>query len=545
MSTGTSTEAMEAMEGETGKRLATLALGLTLLTACSSGDLLLPKDGEPARIEALRGDSQAATVGQPLTDSLVVKVTDPAGRPVPDVEVVFVLPPGAEAAPAASVRTGTNGEAAVRYTAGTAAGEQLIEARAAAIVPTSSASAIFKAMAQPGAAEALVIAGGDGQTGQVSAVLTDSLSVRAVDQFGNGVAGIEVTWRSGGGGSVSPASVTTGPDGRAATQLTLGDRSGVFRPSATADQLQGSPLSFTVTAIGPVLSLVSPPSPEAAAGVPLAQQPELQLLDGLGAPLHRANVEVTVQIAGSEGSLGGRTTASSDADGRVRFSDLQLRGPVGSRTLIFAADGFTPVTSAPITVTAGPPVADASSASVPNGVAGAPTAIEIHATDQFGNPATGAASSISVGVEGTNPASGLPVTEAGPGAYSTSYVPAHTGSDQIVVQVGGVAVPGSPFSSTVVPGPTDPAHSTAEASVIPNVFYFTIRVVITARDAQGNPRGTGGDRAQVSMDGAAPVAASDNGDGSYTAEFVSFSPFHTLAVTLNDSTISGSPFTTS
>src|SRR6185312_974710 len=134
---------------------------------------------------------------------------------------------------------------------------------------------------------------------------------------------------------------------------------------------QGSPLSFTVTAIGPELSLVTPPSAIAAAGVPLERQPELQLQDALGTPLHRANVDVTVQIAGSAGSLGGRTTASSDADGVVRFSDLQIRGPVGPRTLIFAADGFTPVTSGPITVTAGPPAAGASSASVPGGTAGA------------------------------------------------------------------------------------------------------------------------------------------------------------------------------
>jgi hypothetical protein len=519
-------------------------LSLLVLAACGSGDLLLPKDGEPAHIVALRGDSQGATVGQPLPESLVVKVTDPADRPVADVEVVFVLPAGADVAPDATVRTGPNGEAAVRYTLGTAAGEQLIEARASAIVPTAAASTTFKAMAQPAAAEALVAAGGDGQSGQVSAVLTDSLSVRAVDHFGNGVGGVEVTWRAGGAGSVSPSSVTTGADGRAATQLTLGDRSGAFRPTAAADQLQGSPLSFSVTVIGPELGLVTPPSSTAAAGVPLERQPELQLQDALGTPLHRANVDVTVQIAGSEGSLGGRTTASSDADGHVRFSDLQIRGSVGSRTLIFAADGFTPVTSSPITVSAGPPAASASSATVPNGVAGTPTAIAIRATDQFGNPATGAAADISVAVEGANPTPTLPVTEAGPGAYSASYVPIHSGGDQIVVQVRGAAVPGSPFTSTVAPGPTDPAHSTAEVSAVPNVFYFNLRVVITARDAQGNPRGTGGDRAQVSVDGAAPTPAGDNGDGTYLAEFLSFSPNHTVGITLNDSPIQGSPYTT-
>jgi invasin-like protein/Big-like domain-containing protein/filamin/ABP280 repeat protein len=521
-----------------------LALGLVGLTACGGGDLLLPKDGEPAHISAFRGDNQNGPVGQALGDPLVVKVTDPAGRPVADVEVVFVPPAGGVLAPGATVRTGSNGEAAVNYTLSTSAGEQLIEARAAAIIPASSSNATFKAIAQPGSAEALVAAGGNGQTGQVSAVLAESLAVRAVDHFGNGVAGIEVTWQASGGGSVSPRSVTTGADGRAATQRTLGDRPGSYRSAATAQGLQGSPLSFTATAIGPQLDLITQPSSTAAAGVPLERQPELQLQDPLGAPLNRADVNVTVQVAGSDGSLGGRTTATSDASGLVRFSDLELRGPTGTRTLIFAADGFTPVTSSPITVTAGPPAPGASSATVPNGTAGAPTVIKIHVIDEFGNPVAGVAAGIAITVGGANPALGLPVTEAGDGSYSASYVPVHTGNDEIGIQVAGLTLAGSPFSSIVVPGPTDPAHSTAEVTAIPNIFYFTIKIVVTARDAQGNPTGMAGDQVQVAVDGAAPAAATDNGNGTYSAEFISLSLNHTVAITLNGSPIQGSPYTT-
>ena len=532
-----------AATGTTELRIA-LALGLLGLTACGGGDLLLPKDGEPAHISAFRGDGQNGAVGQPLGNPLVVKVTDPAGRPVADVEVVFVPPTGGALAPSATVRTGSDGEAAVNYTLSTIAGEQLIEARAAAIVPASSSNTTFKAIALPGNAEALVAAGGDGQSGQVSAVLAESLAVRAVDHFGNGVAGIEVTWQASGGGSVSPQSVTTGADGRAATQRTLGDRPGVYLAAARAEGLQGLPVSFTATAVGPQLAVVAQPSATAAAGVPLGQQPELQLQDPLGAPLNRANVNVTVQIAGSDGSLGGRTTATSDANGRVRFSDLQLRGPAGSRTLLFAADGFTPVTSSPITVTAGPPAAGASSATVPNGTSGAPTTIQLQVTDQFGNPVPGAASVISVTVGGANPSAGLAVTELGGGSYSASYVPVLSGSDQIGIQVNGLTLAGSPFTSIVAPGPSDPARSTAEVTATPSVFYFTIRIVVTARDAQGNPRGVGGDRVQLAIDGAPPAAAADNGNGTYSAEFISFSPNHTVAITLNDSPIQGSPYTT-
>ena len=533
-----------AAAGTTTKLRSAFAIGLAALTACGGGDLLLPKDDEPAHISVLRGDDQKGTVGQSLGDSLVVKVTDSGDRPVADVEVTFVPPAGGEVAPNATVRTGSNGEAAVHYTLSTTAGEQLIQASASAIVPTSSSGTMFKAIAQSDIAEALIAAGGDGQSGQVSTVLADSLAVRAVDHFGNGVSGIEVIWQATGGGSVSPRSVTTGADGRAATQRTLGDRPGAYRSAAVVEGLQGSPLSFTATAVGPQLSLVTPPSSTAAAGVPLAQQPELQLQDPLGAPLNRADVNVTVQIAGSDGSLGGRTTATSDASGRVRFSDLELRGSIGTRTLIFAADGFTPVTSSPITVTAGPPAAGASSATVPNGTVGAPTAIEIHLADEFGNPVAGAAAGISIAVAGANPTPGLPITEVAAGSYSASYVPVHTGSDAISIQIPGLTLAGTPFTSIVAPGPSDAAHSTAEVTTTPNVFYYTIRIVVTARDAQGNPTGTGGDRVQVAMDGGPPAAATDNGNGTYSAEFLSLSPNHTVAITLNDSPIQGSPYTT-
>jgi adhesin/invasin len=527
-----------------------LALGLLGLTACGGSDLLLPKDGEPAHISAFRGDNQNGPVGQLLGEPLVVKVTDPAGRPVADVEVVFVPPTGGALAPSATVRTGSNGEAAVNYTLSTSAGEQLIEARAAAIVPASSSNTTFKAIAQAGNAEQLVVAGGDGQNAQVSAVLAESLAVRAVDHFGNGVAGIEVTWQASGGGSVSPRSVTTGADGRAATQLTLGDRPGAYRMAARAEGLEGSPLSFTATAVGPELALITQPSSTAAAGVPLEQQPALQLQDPLGGPLRRADVNVTVQVAGSDGSLGGRTTATSDATGLVRFSDLELRGPIGTRTLIFAADGFTPVTSNPITVTAGPPAVGASSATVPNGTAGTPTVIEIHVTDEFGNPVAGLAASIAITVGGANPSPGLPVTEAGDGSYSASYVPLHTGNDEIGIQVNGLTLARSPFISTVSPGPANPATSTANVPASTRVFEVG-RIDVFARDAQGNQQNRGGGAVAITFvqgTNRIPLPAEsivDNGDGTYSGFYsqIGIGAF-SVEIMLNDGAIQGSPYST-
>ena len=525
--------------------LSAVPLFVTLLVAaCGGDDLLLPRDGEPARIAAVQGDNVRATVGQPLTDSLVAQVTDPAGRPVPGVEVTFVAPAGAVIDPAVPVPTDAQGNAAVHYTLSTTAGDQMVEARAE-IVPESNAVATFHVAADPESPESLTIAGGDRQSAEVSTVLPDSLTVIAVDRYGNGVPGVEVAWEADGGGAVSPETVMTGSDGRAATARTLGDRPGPNGTVARAEGLAGSPVTFTGVAIAapqPALTLVTQPSEVATAGVPLERQPELQLQDPFGAVLAQEGVSVTAQIATGDGSLGGKTTVKSDASGRVTFTDLEFRGEVGSRTLIFAADGFTPVSSSEIVVRAGPPSNDESSVQVRNGSAGTPTPITIRLKDAFGNPINDADKKLTIGVEGANPTSNLEVKDEGNGSYSTSYTPVHAGRDVISVQFQGQPLAGGHFESTVTPGPADPGTSTARVTSN-GVFFISVRVEVTVRDAQGNPVGHGGDRVTLIPNGGNSRTAKDNGDGTYSDQFVLVGSSVSVAIFLNGAPLGGNPFT--
>lgn len=515
---------------------------LLAFTACGGDNLLLPSSGQPARIEVVSGNGQTGTVGQPLGAPLVVLVTDPENRPVSDVEVAFIVPAGAELTPNDTVLTGPDGKATVRYTLATVSGEQTIEARAKPVVPSASLTTTFSQTADPEVATQLVMAGGDGQTAEVQTALEDSLAVKAVDRFSNGVAGIEVTWQAADG-AVSPSTVVSGADGRAATQRTLGQRTGIYRTSATAE-LQGSPVSFEATGIAapsPELVLVTQPSSNASAGVPFERQPVLQLRSAVGAPLLRADVAVSVQVASGSGSLGGSTTARTNAQGRVSFQDLSIRGGPGKRTLLFAAIDFTPATSDEIDVRPGPPAAGRSSASVPNGTAGETTTISVQLEDEFGSPVTGAATSIAISIDGANPAGGLAVTEEGDGAYSASYVPTHTGADQVGVRVNGEPVAGSPFASSVVPGPA--AASTTTAVVTKSGFFFyAINAVVTTRDAHGNPLERGGEQIEIQVNGGG-VSVTDNGDGTYSMlPVVTVDSSPTVVVTLNGVPISGSPF---
>lgn len=528
--------------GRPSPRLGPLVLMLLGLAGCSGENLLLPSAGQPANISVVSGDGQTGTVGQPLDSAIVVGVTDPENRPVEGIEIVFLVPAGAGIAPNDTVVTGPDGRATVTYTLGTASGDQTVEARAKPVVPSSSLTTSFTAKAMPEAAVALIIAGGDGQQGEVATALAESLAVRAVDRFGNGVEGVEVSWKAEGG-SVSAAKVTTGADGRSAVERTLGDKPGSFETRAAVSGLEGSPVAFTATAVAapsPALVLVTQPSSAALAGVPFAQQPELQLQDRFGASLNQADVRVTASILDGSGSLGGGNSARSDANGRVRFENLSIRGEPGSRTLIFAAAGFTPVTSNPVVASAGPPAPGRSSATVPDGTAGNPTSISIHLADEFGTRVEGAASSITVAVTGANQAT-VPATDQGNGSYSASYTPTHSGTDQVDVLVNGSRVDKSPFSSTVVPGPASPARTTAQITRT-GIIFVRVDIVVTTRDAQGNLVGKGGDRVEGQLNGSDFGPLDDNHDGTYSTSFVLFGSVESISITLNGQAIAGSPF---
>jgi Bacterial Ig-like domain (group 1) len=84
--------------------------------------------------------------------------------------------------------------------------------------------------------------------------------VKAVDDAGNPVAGVAVAWSAASGtGSITPATVTTGADGVAKAQATLG-ATGSYTFQAAVAGLVGSPVVFT-SQHGPfTLSYTDPPA---------------------------------------------------------------------------------------------------------------------------------------------------------------------------------------------------------------------------------------------------------------------------------------------
>jgi hypothetical protein len=73
------------------------------------------------------------------------------------------------------------------------------------------------------------------------------------------------------------------------------------------------------------------------------------------------------------------------------------------------------------------------------------------------------------------------------------------------------------------------------------VSFFGVGAIVTARDAQGNPVGRGGETVVMTVDDATPVTATDLGDGTYRVAVFTFAP-KVAEIEMNGVPIQGSPF---
>jgi large repetitive protein len=111
--------------------IALTGVGAAVALACGGSDLTLPNEGRPASLAVVDGNNQTASAGQPLPNPLVVRVIDSDSRPVPQTRVAFVVTAGGGTTEPDTATTGSDGRAVSRWTLGTAAGVQAVEARVA------------------------------------------------------------------------------------------------------------------------------------------------------------------------------------------------------------------------------------------------------------------------------------------------------------------------------------------------------------------------------------------------------------------------------
>ena len=416
----------QATTGANGEASSTWKLGTVAgaqtLTASVSG--LTPVTfaaqaaaGASAQVRVASGSAQTATVGQALANPLAAEVVDAFGNPVPGVTVTFTPAAGGGTVTPTSGATGSNGRVSTAWTLGTGSGTQTVAASA-----TGATSATFTATATPGPAASFAKSSGDTQTGQATAPLASPLVVIAKDAFGNGVPGVAVTFSvTAGGGSVNPASATTGNDGRASTTFTLGPTVGSHAAQASAGAL--GTVSFTANATsGPptAISKVSGDAQTRTVGDTLSVTVEVTDVSGNKVPnatVAFSAVSGAVASPSQEDGPAAAATASKSTNAQGRATAVWTLGTAaGTQTLTASVTGAGSVTftataragaASALTKVAG----DNQSATVSTAVATRP---KVKVADAFGNGVSGVSVTFAV-ASGGGSATGLTQTTGSDG----------------------------------------------------------------------------------------------------------------------------------
>jgi hypothetical protein len=241
----------------------TATFNSVVLTPVSTGPLVVTAGGA-ARLVLLTQPSSSAQSGVPFAQQPVVQVQDATGNPLTGSRTIT-----------ASIGDGggtlIGGVTATTGTGSTATFDDLgISGTIGSRTLIFSSGALTPAESSPinlttGPAEEMAIQAGDGQTAPVNTVLPTDPSVIIRDSGGNPVAGVEVTFTASNGGSASPSPVTTGANGMAATNWTLGPTAGENELTASAPSIDPVTFEATGSAAGSTTSLdVSPASPVTA-----------------------------------------------------------------------------------------------------------------------------------------------------------------------------------------------------------------------------------------------------------------------------------------
>ncbi|MBI4544536.1 MAG: Ig-like domain-containing protein [Gemmatimonadetes bacterium] len=367
------------------RRVSWLVLGVLAFVAwnCSGGD-----DGTappvPTQVSKVSGDGQTGRVAAGLTDSLVVRVTGAGGAAVGGVTVTWSVTAGGGSVSPASTTTNSSGQAKTSWTLGTVVGPNAVSASVSGLTPVS-----FAATGTPGPAATVAKLKGDGQSATVSAAVTDSLTVKVTDAFGNSVSGVTVAWAvSAGGGAVSPTSATTDANGQAQTRWTLGTTIGANTATATVSGLLAA--SFSATALaGAAASVakVSGDAQSATVGTAVADSLVVKVTDAFGNAVAGANVGWAVTAGG--GSVApASSTANSSGQAKTRWT---LGTTAGTNAATATVTGLAAV-SFSATGLAGAPASltkvsgDAQSGNVGSALA---DSLVVKASDAHGNGVSG------------------------------------------------------------------------------------------------------------------------------------------------------------
>ena len=181
---------------------------------------------------------------------------------------------------------------------------------------------------------------GNGQSGETDQHLTNPLIVRVLDQHGDTLSGVAVSFTVSPSGILSPTSATTGSNGEASTALQLGGTAGTYTVTARVSGITQR-VTFTATATEPpratTLEKVSGDDQSAEVDQHLANPLVVRVLDQNSNTL--SGVTVSFTVSPSSGVLS-PTSDTTDSNGEASTA-LRLGGTAETYTVTASASGIT------------------------------------------------------------------------------------------------------------------------------------------------------------------------------------------------------------
>ena len=316
----------------TNKILTAVATGLSSATSTSFNI----SAAAPTQLTINAGNAQTATSGAAVSIAPSVLLKDVYNNLVEGNTVSFSVTGGGGSISPATVASDASGIAtATSWTLGTTAGTNTLTAT------TGALSVTFIATGTVGAASQISINAGNGQTAIAGAAVSTAPSVIVKDANNNPVSGVSVTFAvAGGGGTVTPTSVTTNASGIAAvTSWTLGTTAGNNTLTAT---ISAGSATFTATGTaGTASKLVYTTQPTTAtAGSSISPTIQVTLEDVNNNIVISDIRTITLRIGTNPGSgtISG-TVSVSTISGVASFNNINIDKSGTGYTLIAAASG--------------------------------------------------------------------------------------------------------------------------------------------------------------------------------------------------------------
>lgn len=241
----------------------------------------------PATITASSSSTpQTTEVGHGFATALIATVLDQYTNPVPNAHVTFAAPTMAATATLSDtdITTGLDGTSHSLAIANVVAGPYTVTATVAGVVTPAT----FALSNSSAAAHALIVTAGAGQHAMATTAFAAALKLRAVDAFGNAVAGA----------TVQLSMPMTGPSATASTNAPISDGSGDVEVTLVSGASVGS-FDVTATLAGATTPVTAALTVDAIPTVLTATAPDTVSID---APLV-VDVSMTAVLGTPTGSV--------------------------------------------------------------------------------------------------------------------------------------------------------------------------------------------------------------------------------------------------